>query len=140
MRVLGIDFGIKRIGLAVGSTETGLAWPVGVITRTTRQALWDSLLPLLSREAIAVIALGYPLLEGDAENLTCRQVRTFQQRLARRTSLPIVLVNEAYTTAEAIQRLAEAGVAPNRRRHLRDAMAAVGIVETYLRQCCVTSR
>lgn len=138
MRVLGIDFGLKRVGLAVGSTATGLAWPLGVIVRTTRQALWDALLPVLQREAIAIIALGYPALEG-GDSLTCRQVRTFHERLARRTSLPIVLVNEAYTTAEALQRLAEAGVPPARRRQLRDAMAAVGIVETYLRQCCAAS-
>lgn len=139
MRVLGIDFGIQRVGLALGSTETGLAWPLAVIHRTTRQALWEELLAVIARQQIQTIALGYPALENGEDSETCRQVRNFHTRLARRTPIPICLVNEAYTTAEALQRLAEAQVPASRRQQMRDAMAAVGIVESFLRQCCNAS-
>ncbi|BDV01675.1 putative pre-16S rRNA nuclease [Thermodesulfomicrobium sp. WS] len=135
MRVLGIDFGIKRVGLAVGSTQTGLVRPLGVIHRTTRKALWEELLAVIAREQVQAIALGYPALESGADSETCRQVRNFRDHLARHTPLPITLVNEAYTTAEALQRLAEAGIPASRRQEMRDAMAAVGIVESFLRQC-----
>jgi len=135
MRVLGIDFGTQRIGLAVGSTETGLARPLGVIHRTTRHALWQALLDVLKRESINLIALGYPAQEHGPESTTCRQVRNFAQSLMRRTTIPLVLVNEAYSTWEALQRLTEAGVPPAKRRHLRDTAAAVEIVESYLRAC-----
>lgn len=142
MRLLGIDFGTKRVGLAISDPEARLAFPYGTVERTTRDKLFEDLAGIIAKEGIAGIVLGLPLSHdssadpepaGDGEQLIVRQVRNFAQSLHRRTSLPVHLVDEYLTTQEAVQEMRDLGARPGRRKELKDAMAAVRILETHLR-------
>ena len=130
MKLLGIDYGQKRVGLAVA--HGGLAFPLRTLVRTTRDKLFAELLDIIRGEGVEAVVLGLPLDMDGNETLTTRQVLNFRDSLARRTDLPIHLVNEALTSFDARDRLREAGVPARRHKDMLDQMAAVCILETYL--------
>ena len=131
MKILGIDYGQKRIGLAMA--QGTMAFPFKTLEKSTRDKLFADLMAIIENEGVQAIVLGLPLDIEGAETLTTRQTLKFRDSLARRTTLPIHLVNEALTSFDARQRLNEAGVPQRRHREMLDQMAAVCILETYLR-------
>ncbi len=130
MKLLGIDYGQKRIGLAIA--QGGMAFPLKTLAKSTRDRLFADLLTVIAAEAVEAVVLGLPLDMEGKETLTTRQVLNFRDSLARRTDLPIHLVNEALTSFDARERLREAGVPARRQTEMLDQMAAVCILETYL--------
>jgi putative Holliday junction resolvase len=130
MKLLGIDFGQKRIGLAVALG--GMAFPLRTLVKSSRDKLFSDLLGIIEREGVEGIVLGLPLDMDGAQTLTTRQVLNFRDSLARRTKLPIHLVNEALTSFDARDRLREAGVPERKQKEMLDQMAAVCILEIYL--------
>ena len=130
MKLLGIDYGQKRVGLAMA--QAGLAFPFKTLVKTSKDKLLAELVDIITAQEINAVVLGLPLdLEGQ-ETLTTRQVRNFQTSLARRTTVPIHLVNEALTSFEASQRLDQAGIPRHKQIAMQDQMAAVCILETFL--------
>jgi putative holliday junction resolvase len=132
MRLLGIDFGLKRIGLAVSDPGGNLAFPLKTIVRTTRQAVFDELLKLITKEKIEAVVLGIPLGPGGEKNLTARQVRNFRESLERRIDLPVYMVNEAFTSCEADTIMSERCLTHDRKKQGQDQLAAVLILETFM--------
>jgi putative Holliday junction resolvase len=130
MKLLGIDYGQKRIGLAIA--QGGMAFPLKTLAKGTRDKLFADLLDVIKAEGVEAVVLGLPLDMEGKETLTTRQVLNFRDSLARRTDLPIHLVNEALTSFDARERLREAGVPARRQAEMLDQMAAVCILETYL--------
>lgn len=130
MKILGIDYGQKRIGLAMA--RHGMAFPFKTLDKSTRDKLFGDLMGIIESEGVEAIVLGLPLDMNGDETLTTRQVLNFRDSLARRTTLPIHLVNEALTSFDARQRLREAGVPERKHKEMLDQMAAVCILETYL--------
>ncbi len=130
MKLLGIDYGQKRIGLALA--QGGMAFPLRTLVKTTRDRLFADLLAVIADEGVEAVVLGLPLDMEGKETLTTRQVLNFRDSLARRTDLPIHLVNEALTSFDARERLRQAGVPARRQAEMLDQMAAVCILETYL--------
>jgi putative Holliday junction resolvase len=130
---LGIDFGEKRIGLALSDPEGRYALPWKTLARKSdRQALAE-ISELIASEQIAVLAIGEPRRPADgADTAAARRVRAFGERLAAATGLPIVWVDETLTSAAAEDRLAEAGVSRARRAEHRDAIAAQIVLEEAL--------
>jgi putative Holliday junction resolvase len=132
MRTLGIDFGLKRVGLAITDPEGMMAFPRPAIIRTTKDKFFEELLTLIQAEAVEQIVVGLPLALDGSDTETTRQARNFAQRLARRTPLPIELMDERLTSAEAEARLKEAGLCGKKRKARLDSQAAVIILETWL--------
>jgi putative Holliday junction resolvase len=130
MKILGIDYGQKRIGLAMA--RNGMVFPLKTLVKDTRDRLFADLVGIIEGEGVDAIVLGLPLDMAGAKTLTTRQVLNFRDSLARRMQLPIHLVNEALTSFDARQRLREAGVPERRHKEMLDQMAAVCILETYL--------
>ncbi len=141
-RILAIDYGQARVGLAVTDPEARVVFPLRTVAWETRDALFRALLAVIQEKDVARIVVGYPVRAGGDEGLTGRQVRNFVARLQRRTDLPIVYVDEAHSTEEAAERLRQAGC-PGRELAARvDAEAAAVILERYLRGgelCCEPS-
>ncbi len=131
-RYLAIDFGLKRVGLAVAGPNNTLVFPLKTLFRTTRAAFFEELLATIEEESIQALVVGLPLDIDGNEQLISRQVRNFAASLARRVSLPIYLENEVLTSFEASSRLDEARVFGNRRKKVLDQMAAVAILESFL--------
>ncbi|MFP4455657.1 MAG: Holliday junction resolvase RuvX [Desulfonatronovibrio sp.] len=134
MRYLGIDFGIKRVGLAVSSTGSKMAFPLKTIFRTTRQALFEELVDLIGKEKIEAVVLGMPLGPEGEETYTARQAANFKKSLERRTHVPVYTVNEAYTSCEAQAVIKKQNLKPGRQKKILDQVAAVLILETFLNQ------
>lgn len=135
MKILGIDFGLARVGLAVTDPEGRLAFPLRVIVRTTRAALFSDILAAVAAEGIGRIVVGRPEpMDGvpGREAETVRQIENFAQSLARRTDVPIDFEDETLSSALAAGDLREAGLSGRRLREALDAQAAVRILNSYL--------
>ena len=132
MRYLGIDFGIKRVGLAITDPEGRMAFPLMTIERTTRKCFFDQLMQIIQEQNIEAIVVGLPIGLNGQETLTTRQVNNFIASLKRRTSLPIHTVNEALTSYESENLLKKQGVKGKKRKKHLDKLAAVLILETFL--------
>lgn len=132
MRALGIDFGERRIGLALSDDAGRLAVPLDTLERTNDAAALDRIAALCRREGVGRLVVGQPLnLDGSAGPAAERSAR-FADKLARATGLPFELVDESLTTVEATARLREAGVDPRKHRARIDAVAAQILLQEAL--------
>ncbi|MCK9240941.1 Holliday junction resolvase RuvX [Desulfocurvus sp.] len=133
MRTLGIDFGLKRVGLALSDPRGALAFPYRTVARTTRDALFAELLEVIAAEGVQAVVVGLPLTLDGQDSMTTRQARNFAASLARRTPLPVALADERLSSAAADDDLDAAGLrGRDRRKAARDQQAAVRILQTYL--------
>lgn len=133
-RLLAVDWGDKRIGLAVSDELGMLASPVGVIARRAgkRPPIAE-----LMRQAESLGATGYifglPLDPAGAETDRTREVRDVAAKLAERQPLPVRLVDERFTTSAALRSIREQGGSTRGRKGDVDAMAACVLLESVLR-------
>ena len=112
MRALGIDFGEKRIGLALSDADGRWALPWKVIERQTDRRAVHRIADLARQEGVTLLAVGEPLAADGTAGPAAARARRFGDRLAAVTGLPVVWVNEALTTVEAAGRLRDAGSSP----------------------------
>jgi putative Holliday junction resolvase len=135
-RVLGIDYGERRLGLAISDVSGTLARPLTTLQVTSSDAV-SIVLREVERlssddDGLGAIVVGLPIrLDGSANEQTLR-VRAFIERLARRTALPIVSVDERLTSHEAESRLALRERDWRRRKQRLDAAAAAIMLQDYL--------
>jgi putative holliday junction resolvase len=132
MRVLGVDYGTKRVGLALSDGLGLLAHPYATLERTTRERLFSDLLTIVAREGIQTIVLGLPRALNGQETETTRQVRNFAESLRRRTDVPVVFQDEAFSSVEAERNLREGGRHGRKIKAVLDQQAAVVILNDYL--------
>ena len=132
-RTLAIDWGDRRIGLAVSDALGLLATPVGVVTR--RAGKRPPIAELL-RQADALgaeaIVLGLPIDPSGGETDRSREVRDVAARLAARTARPVRLVDERFTTSAALRTVREQGGSTRGRKGDVDALAAAILLEQVL--------
>lgn len=132
MKHLGVDFGVRRVGLALSDPGGRMAFPLETIVRTTREALFERLLEIIAREGVEVVVVGLPRRGDGAEGLIQRQIRNFVDSLRRRIELPIHLVDETLSSEAAQDDLDAAGLARSRQGKVLDQQAAVRLLETHL--------
>ena len=124
MKVVALDHGTVRTGVAVCDETGTLARPLTVIQRVGTKVGFASLLALLEAEAPRRIVVGLPVSLDGREHDQARAARAFAARLSAAVEVPVELVDERFTTKLADQR---GGSAP------RDARAAAQLLEDYLR-------
>lgn len=132
IRVLGLDVGTERIGVAL-SDELGLtAQPLTTLAVRGRDPL-PEIAGLCREHAVTAIVIGLPLsLGGGDRGDGSRRARDLGRRLAGATGLEVVFRDERFTTAEAERVLIGAGVRRERRRKVVDKLAAALILQGYL--------
>lgn len=130
MRVLAIDYGRVRLGLAVSDEERVLASPLPPLRRALRDV--DEIGRLAREWAVGHIVVGLPVSMSGTEGEMACEARAFAARVAERTNLPVSLFDERWTSTEAERVLVEADVPRRRRRELRDGLAAVLTLQAYL--------
>lgn len=135
MRIAALDVGDATIGVAV-TDELGLsAHPVKTIRRTASvRADLRAVEDVLAELGAEKVVVGLPLLASGDEGPQAAKVREFFERLARRVRIPAELFDESLSTVEAERLLLEADVSRAKRRKVIDQMAAVVILEGYLRE------
>ena len=127
MRVLGIDYGDKKIGLAFGDSEVGVAVPLDVIPNLGQETI-EKIAKKVLAEDFQQIVVGAPISKGGhhgPEQL--EKTRVFIEKLKAAVSVPVFEEDEAYTTAESIRLQREEGAEAE-----EDALAAMLITEQYL--------
>jgi putative Holliday junction resolvase len=132
MRYLAIDFGERRIGLAISDDDERMAIPVEVVARSSDAQAIDAVLAIAGREQAQAIVVGEPLRLDGSEGDAARRARGFAAKLGAATSLPIVLHDEALTSHEAASRLREAGVKRRRQREAVHSVAAQILLQDWL--------
>jgi putative Holliday junction resolvase len=132
IKILGIDYGQARTGIAITDAGGRMAFPHCVLRKDTRRNFFAKLCALIAAEAPQAIVVGLPLPDGGGESLSARQVRNFVQSLKRRVDLPIYYMEEALSTHEAREQLREAGRKPVSGE--LDQQAAARILESFLNE------
>ena len=130
-RLLGVDYGRVRLGIAV-SDALGLgAKPLGFVKRQSDAQAAGLVAALAAKEAVGGIVLGLPINADGSHGGNARWVQQFQAHLAKATALPITLVDERYSSHEAEAELRQAGKWPCEPGWL-DAQAAAIVLRRHL--------
>ena len=132
MRSLGIDFGERRIGLAISDPDGRLAVPLTTFERRNDRSAVREIAAIARREGVGRLVLGEPVGLDGQRGEAAERVRRFGNRLAGFTGLPGRLVNESLTTVEAQERLRAAGIDPRRDPERIDAVAAQILLQEAL--------
>ncbi len=129
--MLGFDFGLKRIGVAVGEVSLRQAHALTTIQAESNDARFAAIARLIEEWRPALLVVGLPLsLEGAEHGLTAR-CRRFANQLHGRFGLPVELADERLTSCAAEAELREAGLDWKERRRRIDALAAQHILQGY---------
>ena len=135
MRILGLDYGSRTVGVAVSDPLGLTAQSVETIWRKQENKLRQTLArieELVSEYQVETIVLGYPKNMNNTIGERALKSLEFREMLERRTGLPVVMWDERLTTIEANRQLMESGVRrENRKEHL-DQLAAIFILQGYL--------
>ena len=126
MTILGIDYGEKRIGLALADPKSGAVWPYEVLGNAGGEAVIKRLREVAALENVSEIVVGIPLALSGKEGSAAKIARTFGESIAAALSLPVAFVDERFTSAEAKHTAEQFGA------EKLDAVAAALILKTYL--------
>ncbi|WP_373059056.1 Holliday junction resolvase RuvX [Gemmatimonas sp.] len=133
-RLLSVDWGDKRIGLAVSDELGMLASSAGAIKRRAgKRAPIAELMRRADEFGVAGYVFGLPIDPAGAETDRCREVRDVAAKLIARQPLPVRLVDERFTTSAALRSIKEQGGSTRGRKEEVDALAACVLLEGVLR-------
>lgn len=135
MRVLGLDFGEKTIGVAVSDPLGWTAQGVEIIRRLNEEELKSSvarIAQLCDEFGVDIIVLGYPKHMNNTEGVRAEKTVRFKKRLKKEIGLPVKLWDERLSTVAAERELIAADVSRKERKKVIDKMAAVYILQGYL--------
>jgi putative Holliday junction resolvase len=134
MVILAIDHGSKRVGLAVGSTETGTAAPLKIVEHKGEAALFEDLKAVIASEGVGRVIVGLPIASDGGHTSQEDVVRAFAARLEEALDVPVVLEDERLSSREIEAHMeAMGGKKAWRASGLdRDAAAATLFLQTYL--------
>src|SRR5579863_4486533 len=130
MAIAGIDFGRKRVGLAISDGQA--AYPVGTIERRSLRRDLDEIRSQLLARDVSLIVVGLPLSMDGTEGPSARAARTFAEHLGTATSIAVEMFDERLTSFEAGERLAQSSAPRRALKASRDAVAAAIILEGWL--------
>lgn len=132
MRVMALDVGERRVGVALSDPTGQLATPLVVVERRGNRADARALLDLAGEHGAERIVIGLPRRADGTVGPQAERVLALGRAIEKRTSLPVAYLDERLTTVEAEQRLLAAGVSREERRQRIDMVAAAVILEEYL--------
>ncbi len=136
MRIVAVDLGDKRTGLAVGDDETGMVSPLSVVEIPLKDE--SGLIAAVTKAAVEygadILLVGLPLNMDGSEGPRAKLVRAFAERLGARADLPVRYQDERLTSAEADWSMARSGLTRGQKKSRRDAVAAAAILRDFLRR------
>ncbi|MDE7268948.1 MAG: Holliday junction resolvase RuvX [Acetatifactor sp.] len=135
MRIMGLDFGSKTVGVAVSDALLLTAQGVEIIRRKEENKLRQTLArieALIEEYEVEELVLGLPKHMNGTEGVRAELTEEFKDKLERRTGLPVVLWDERLTTVSADRTMMEAGIRRENRKEYVDMLAAVFILQGYL--------
>lgn len=136
MRVMGLDYGSKTVGVAVSDELLMTAQPTETIWRERESKIRHTLVrieELVTAFHVGLIVVGLPLNMDESVGERAEAALAFREKLERRTSLPVVMSDERLTTVEADEMLERMNVRPENRKQYIDQIAASLILEEYMK-------
>jgi len=132
-RLLGVDWGEKRIGLALSDESQTIAQPLDTLTRRAGKRFpMTPLLAHVTTHQVVGVVVGLPLDEHGAEGDSAGAARALSEDIAKRSGLPVALWDERMTTARVLQAVREMGGKTKGRKGDLDALAATLLLQHYL--------
>lgn len=135
MRIMGLDFGSKTVGVAISDALLITAQGIEIIRRKEENKLRQTLArieELIVEYEVSEIVLGYPKNMNDTLGERVQLTEEFKEKLERRTGLPVTLWDERLTTVAADRAMMEAGIRREHRKDYVDQIAASLILQGYL--------
>lgn len=135
MRIMGLDYGSKTVGIAVSDTLLITAQSVEIIRRESENKLRKTLArieQLIKEYEVNELVLGLPKNMNNSEGIRVEKTKEFKEMLERRTGLKVVLWDERLTTVAADRAMMEAGIRREDRKNYVDKIAATFILQGYL--------
>ncbi len=131
-RILAIDYGAKRVGLAITDPLRIFAYPLMTLKRDKN--FWNDLEQVFKNYDIETIVLGYPLKEDGTRSSSTELIEKFKKELEKKKSIKIILVDERYSSSIAKERILESVPSRKKRRDkkLVDMNAAAVFLQDYL--------
>jgi putative Holliday junction resolvase len=133
VRILAIDFGRKRLGLALSDPSWTVASPLPPLARKG-QEWWAELLELLQRSEVGEVVVGLPLNMDGTDGAAAEICRRFAQQLGERCGLPVVLLDERLSSVAASATLREGGLSERQQRGRLDSVAASLLLQVHLQR------
>ena len=134
-RVLAVDWGEKRFGIALSDPLRMIAQPLTTFTRRAgKRAPVGAIVDLFAQHEVAEVVIGLPLTPEGDEAEAAREARALGEAIGKRSGLPVHYVDERMTTARAVRAAREVGVRDKQARERIDQMAAVAILQAWLDQ------
>ena len=131
--MLAVDWGERRLGLALSDETRMLAQPLTTLTRRTGKRFpMRALLTLLDHHDVGAVVVGLPLDQDGAEGEAAAAARALAADIARTSGKPVELWDERFTTARALQAVREMGGTTRGRKDEVDALAATLLLQHYL--------
>ena len=131
-RILGLDVGSRRIGIAISDPLGVTAQGITTLERRNRRYDLNELRGLLEKHDVREIVVGNPLQMSGQSGTQAEKMATFAAQLKQTFSIPVHLWDERLSTAEAHRLLDETGIRDSRRKQVIDKMAAVLILQSFL--------
>lgn len=132
MKLLAIDYGDVRTGLARCDALGMLASPIGFIKEAYQPRLIEKLMEVMEKERPERILVGLPRNMDGSEGFRAEKCRSFGGELERACGVPVTFVDERLTTVRAHQMLSETNVSGKKRKETVDSLSAVLILQAYL--------
>ena len=132
MRILAVDHGEKRIGLALSDPTATIASPLTVIKHTSRLMDAAQVANIASENSVELIIIGQSFDEDGNPNLSGKRAANFAKVLKEQTDTPIEFVDESFSTNDAQRTVIEIGMSRKRRKGHHDSLAAVMILRSYI--------
>lgn len=133
-RILAIDYGKKRVGLALSDPLKLFAYPLETLMNDAK--FMQQLLSIIVKYNVNEIILGYPLKENGEKSESTLMVESFHEELTKKTQIPIRLFDERYSSEMAMNNILQSVTSKKKRRDkgLVDRNAAAVILSEYLRE------
>jgi putative Holliday junction resolvase len=131
-RLLGLDVGAKRIGLAISDALGITAQGLPTLHRRNKRTDFAELQRIIAEYSVSELVIGYPLRLSGRESAQTGHVKAFADELQRKFGLPVHLWDERLTSAEANRLLRETDMSIRRRGQVVDQMAAVLILQSFM--------
>jgi putative holliday junction resolvase len=131
-RLLGLDFGTKRVGLAISTPEQTIASPFETYARKSESRDAEFLVRVVREHRIVGIVVGLPMHTGGEEGIKAREARDFGQWVSSATELPVAFWDERFTTAVAQDLMRDAGVPRSKWKERVDKLAAQILLQSFL--------
>ncbi len=130
-RILAVDFGDARTGLAATDWTGSIAVPLPRLDARDDQVVIAAVAALVRERDAQVVVLGMPLTVDGSQGQRAQRTAAFRERLQAALPVPVVAVDESHSTDEAHERLKQGGLKAKRRKDLADSVAALVILERY---------